>query len=1718
MSPQTEGDLEQAPPAPGRVGNVSEECSSLRAGPNQLLRSSVALDGSSSQEEGESEDEGDEGEQEEGDSDSGEDVPGLGALDNVPGRGSSSGSEVSSSTADSSSEDSSATASVQVTPEEGTGSGTGSGTYVRLRNQHAEAHAKRRKNKNIRKIRPLPESAHAAESGEAEILSPAVEEGLPEPPTEEEGDRVARAARNAQTRTQRAYFGTIVEVDCRSKNSCVISVAAQVGQRDDRYVFYDVTNHLRDLPVGAAVSFNRANSPTVVNLNRNRGKAEKVLKLQALSGRQLSLLYKLPDLWKWAALNGRLVKKRVSNSSQWGVSPSMRPKDFVPLIGKFPRTSTGLDIQVGAVPAGKGQPAKALVCKTDEANFLNMPRVVPRSFTEHYDTEYLQGAAAKNNLTIVSIGGDCTSDLPSKVLLESRLCDGSLQFNQVLALMATHARAAVEGTLTHARSNHLQEVLRILDAGVGKIVVIVSTPHIPSEVWKKCLDNYFTKSQAGIVIHQVALLTEFDARAVKQRIPLACFDLGPTLALDPGKDSTEGFLICTYPMPWERDNSRKGAFLDRGNLRHGFWLLSQRGCERSANTLTLPPCYYDDKFGHGVQVKMATTATTTDYGLVARVLVRFASRDSLKCRPLLDRLLQDAPIPLFQYSNRGFFADVAGLTSLMIQPVHGAVSGAARDQQDEVLDQLCQALKATTLFLAMPADDFYANDGRTVSIQTKKGTPHNPSFLNALFSPKTGSDKGQRPPVDDSTLLMAVTPTLFRIRVGEDATTAPRNSKTLEIRLRKYAAYSQQNPRLDTRTGGPVVAMHSSVATGPPPQVTFFGRRRWLNGVTPWKGAGLLGQLSQDTRVSYILGCNPSMHDAEVAEILQLCGVDPVSACGKSATFSVHPGPLVLTHKRSGTDLRQECLEAGQHFVRVTHDTEQLQMAFLDTMDFCTPENGQGFSVFPAPDDSWKDLTTCLALRGNGHPVSSKTALSFKDMRLGPLDSMTGWGKDYRPAIDKANADFRRESREEEARVGAGTNPLTPPRKKTKKSADKASSAIGTMAPSAPRVPRSPDGADHSARATPSASGPLPSVEPSWQTVSRGRGNVRGRGRGRGSGRGNGRGRGGFPAAGGRGAEARPVARPGHPLPLPGQPYSPSQIAQIAHQSKATEGKSSTQASTSVIGKVAPWQTVDSKVAFEHFKLVKYGQGQKASGVFLRPGSVKAGLILPLFPSRVGVLTQGEFVYNFEGHILDGTPETGQLVGGKGLCLGFHVKEPREGEQPNCSIHAYGIMLMMDLTATVDAPVELTACRNSHYRGSRSDTQAMEWAARSEQDKCVPDVGHSFIYPRQSVKETVLKHAAKLMERLPPVGTRILSSVLLPGKGLPGAVQAQSIPIPGLGDCALIGPALLAAARVVPSRKKFRKLVCKLFGGEEASGQLSDVEVCTIAERFYFDATSDHVITQDAQLKDLLQRLRNVAADTATKLKGLHPGIMGRPDSEFAQDFQPNLREMGLSCGASMLLALSRLLDSVIEVTSFERQENDLSIHQVVKEYRGADSCQGRILLLHACHDLKAKEFWGECANHFTILAPKGRQLIPTLPLKAQWWKGAVQGKDKGKSPSTVNGLELLMQSAAAATKGKAGLARGVKQPLPKSGPISFLQANPKKEGSKSHQRYELYKFATTVEEAFQLGMKPADLKHDHERNFATVAAAESAPRATAASDASDTEPTGNVGGVPPHQ
>ena len=51
---------------------------------------------------------------------------------------------------------------------------------------------------------------------------------------------------------------------------------------------------------------------------------------------------------------------------------------------------------------------------------------------------------------------------------------------------------------------------------------------------------------------------------------------------------------------------------------------------------------------------------------------------------------------------------------------------------------------------------------------------------------------------------------------------------------------------------------------------------------------------------------------------------------------------------------------------------------------------------------------------------------------------------------------------------------------------------------------------------------------------------------------------------------------------------------------------------------------------------------------------------------------------------------------------------------------------------------------------------------------------------------------------------------------------------------------------------------------------------------------------------------------------------------------------------------------------------------------------------------------------------------------------------------------------------------------------FAVLQENPKKVGSKSFDRYELYKAARSIEKFFELGGTRADLKHDTAKGFIT--------------------------------
>jgi hypothetical protein len=576
-----------------------------------------------------------------------------------------------------------------------------------------------------------------------------------------------------------------------------------------------------------------------------------------------------------------------------------------------------------------------------------------------------------------------------------------------------------------------------------------------------------------------------------------------------------------------------------------------------------------------------------------------------------------------------------------------------------------------------------------------------------------------------------------------------------------------------------------------------------------------------------------------------------------------------------------------------------------------------------------------------------------------------------------------------------------------------------------------------------------------------------------------------------------------------------------------------------VRGTIAPFEVKNGKTIWENFFQGTSYQGE-GEGVLLKKDT-PAGFVLPLFPATLGQRTQGKLVYRAGEYILDGTPTDSKAkVGGKGRCMGFIIKEPKAGDLPNCCIYPFGIMVEMDLPATTDdRPTELTVCFNELYRGCRSRLREQEWASRSEQDKRVPAQAVTFTYPEQLVKGTVLTYIQELEARRPHVGARIISSTPLFGKTIPKKLLDKSFPLPGLGNCATIGPFLVATAECVLDQNKFRKLCEKLLGKEQGTGNQAKIKLAKLAARIYRDATSSEEPKEDDQFKSILQRLRNSAADTANEMAASYPNIMCN------QQMREGLRTMGLPCGPLMHLALSKETGRVIKVTNFVEQTNDGQIHQVATEYRGSDSCQGEIHLLHAPFDLSGKgPIWGVHANHFTLLPPGGRQLIKVAPDNDKWWskparnedavdglakvmQAASRGSSKGKKKETKKGPNTKGQINGAGTGG-----------LPRTGPLRFQQVNPKLALSKSRERYEMYKTALTIEDAEAKGMTRADLKYDCEKGYAKLGTApatshdpetatpmggaaqvphpqdDAGPPATAAMVAPDNEPAGTVGGA----
>ena len=84
----------------------------------------------------------------------------------------------------------------------------------------------------------------------------------------------------------------------------------------------------------------------------------------------------------------------------------------------------------------------------------------------------------------------------------------------------------------------------------------------------------------------------------------------------------------------------------------------------------------------------------------------------------------------------------------------------------------------------------------------------------------------------------------------------------------------------------------------------------------------------------------------------------------------------------------------------------------------------------------------------------------------------------------------------------------------------------------------------------------------------------------------------------------------------------------------------------------------------------------------------------------------------------------------------------------------------------------------------------------------------------------------------------------------------------------------------------------------------------------------------------------------------------------------------------------------------------------------------------------------------------------------------------KGKKVTSKGGSEPPPQEAATSP---------VRKEVQNSITVEFQPNNPKRVGSASHTRYELYKGATTVGEARDAGMQSMDLKLDIDKGFAKV-------------------------------
>lgn len=129
--------------------------------------------------------------------------------------------------------------------------------------------------------------------------------------------------------------------------------------------------------------------------------------------------------------------------------------------------------------------------------------------------------------------------------------------------------------------------------------------------------------------------------------------------------------------------------------------------------------------------------------------------------------------------------------------------------------------------------------------------------------------------------------------------------------------------------------------------------------------------------------------------------------------------------------------------------------------------------------------------------------------------------------------------------------------------------------------------------------------------------------------------------------------------------------------------------------------------------------------------------------------------------------------------------------------------------------------------------------------------------------------------------------------------------------------------------------------------------------------------------------------------------------------------------------------------------------------------------------------------HEYEVSKEEDLEEVPTAALLHEY--NQLTGKATSKFASRAKGIEQiwpLISEATATPNSSVRKQTGGKRsaPIPKDSMIRILvDENPKTEGSKSYDRFELYHDGMTVGQYLELGGRRADLAYDADKEFITI-------------------------------